>query len=383
VITLSNSRREGIKMPSKYGYLSAIPLIFFSVTLFTATAEAEMYIFKDKSGRTVISDSPPDSVETTEVIKDKSARSSRSSRFRDIEIDLTQKYRPKNDIEKASLSTVTVKTSISQGSGFFINETGYILTNKHVLRMDKAEMKKTEETIGRMDQGIEDDQAAMAVEERQLNGMKTALEDHKRSIERMTDPNAKTTALQNYQRESERYDFYEARFRKRKGDFEEKIAKYRQGKGDLTKKVRMAEQDRKFVILLKDKTVLEANLVSISNDQDLALLKIERCKSPYLRSGATNQLVQGMRVFAIGSPLGDVDSVSSGVLSGYDPDYIRTDARISPGNSGGPLITADGKVIGINTMKRMAGKFEGMGFAIPVTKALQEFGKYLTRINTD
>ncbi|MBM4315723.1 MAG: DUF4124 domain-containing protein, partial [Deltaproteobacteria bacterium] len=214
-------------MPSKSCYLSAIPLIFFSVTLFSATAEAEMYIFKDKSGRTVISDSPPDSAETTEIIKDKSARSSRSSRFRDIEIDLTQKYRPKNDIEKASLSTVTVKTSISQGSGFFIKEKGYILTNKHVLRMDKAEMKKTEETIGRMDQGIEDDQAAMAVEERQLNGMKTVLEDHKRSIERMTDPNAKKTALQNYQRESERYDFYEARFRKRKGEFEEKIAKYR------------------------------------------------------------------------------------------------------------------------------------------------------------
>lgn len=370
-------------MPSKSCYLSAIPLIFFSVTLFSATAEAEMYIFKDKSGRTVISDSPPDSAETTEIIKDKSARSSRSSRFRDIEIDLTQKYRPKNDIEKASLSTVTVKTSISQGSGFFIKEKGYILTNKHVLRMDKAEMKKTEETIGRMDQGIEDDQAAMAVEERQLNGMKTVLEDHKRSIERMTDPNAKKTALQNYQRESERYDFYEARFRKRKGEFEEKIAKYRQGKGDITRKARMAEQDRKFVVLLKDKTALEANLVSISNDQDLALLRIERCKSPYLQSGAANELVQGMRVFAIGSPLGDVDSVSSGVLSGYDPDYIRTDARISPGNSGGPLITADGKVIGINTMKRMAGKFEGMGFAIPVTKALQEFSKYLTGIDKD
>jgi S1-C subfamily serine protease len=85
-----------------------------------------------------------------------------------------------------------------------------------------------------------------------------------------------------------------------------------------------------------------------------------------------------MRVFAIGSPLGVGDSVSSGVISGYDNDYIRTDAKIYFGNSGGPLITADGKVIGINTLKLMTQKFEGMGFAIPVRRAFQEFNKYLT-----
>ncbi|MFH1410537.1 MAG: trypsin-like peptidase domain-containing protein [Patescibacteria group bacterium] len=341
------------------------------------TAEAEIYIYKNKSGNMVITDTPPENVEKMEIIKDSGRTSSRSSGFRDIAMDLTEKYRPKDNIEKASLSTVTVKTSIGQGSGFFINENGYILTNKHVLRVDKTEMKKRKEDIGRVDQRIEDYQAAMAMEEKQLKEMKIALDEYKSNIERMRNPNAKRMALQNYQRESERYDFYEAQLRKRKSEFEEKISKYRQEKGELTKKARLAEHDRQFLVLLKDKTELEANLVSVSNDQDLALLRIDRCKSPYLQSGATNQLIQGMRVFAIGSPLGDVDSVSSGVLSGYDPDYIRTDVKISPGNSGGPLITADGKVIGINTMKRMAGKIEGLGFAIPVTKALQEFNKYL------
>jgi S1-C subfamily serine protease len=345
--------------------------------LFRATAEAEIYIYKDKSGNMVITDSPPDNVGKMEIIKDKGGTSSRASGFRDIEMDLTEKYRPKSDIEKASLSTVTIKTSIRQGSGFFINENGYILTNKHVLRLDETEMKKTEEDIGRADQGVEDYHTIMAEEEKQLKGMKIDLDEYKSNIERMRNPNAKATALQSYQRQSEQYDFYEARLRKRKSESEEKILKYRQEKGELTKKARMAEHDRKFVVLLKDKTELEANLVSVSNDHDLALLKIDRCRSPYLQSGAPNQFIQGMRVFAIGSPLGDVDSVSSGVLSGYDHDYIRTDARISPGNSGGPLITADGKVIGINTMKRIAGKFEGLGFAIPVTKALQEFSKYL------
>jgi serine protease Do len=368
-----------------YQYISRKALLSVNALLFLVLilafvegmAQAEIYIYKDKSGNMVITDSPPDNVGKMEIIKDKGGTSSRSSGFRDIEKDLTEKYRPKSDIEKASLSTVTIKTSIRQGSGFFINENGYILTNKHVLRLDEAELKKTEEDIGRADQRIEDDQAIMAEEEKQLKGMKIDLDEYKKNIERMRDSNAKTTALQSYQRQSDQYDSYEARLRKRKSEFEEKISKYRQEKGELTKKARMAEHDRKFVVLLKDKTELEANFVSVSNNHDLALLRIDRCRSPYLQSGAPNQFIQGMRVFAIGSPLGDVDSVSSGVLSGYDHDYIRTDARISPGNSGGPLITADGKVIGINTMKRMAGKFEGLGFAIPVTKALQEFNRYL------
>ncbi|MBU1713626.1 MAG: trypsin-like peptidase domain-containing protein [Proteobacteria bacterium] len=365
-------------MRRKYCYLSVMPLLFFCVMLFRATAEAEIYIYKDKNGNMVITDSPPpDNVGKMEIIKDKGGTSSKPSGFRDIEMDLTDKYRPKSDIEKASLSTVTIKTSIRQGSGFFINENGYILTNKHLLRLNETEMKKTEEDIGRADQWIEDYHATMTGEEKQLKGMKISLDEYKSNIERMRNPNARATALQSYQRQSEQYDFYEARFRKRKSEFEEKISKYRREKGELTKKTRMAEHDRKFVVLLKDKTALEANLVSVSNDLDLALLRIDQCRSPYLQSGAPNQFIQGMRVFAIGSPLGDVDSVSSGVLSGYDRDYIRTDARISPGNSGGPLITDDGKVIGINTMMRISGKFEGLGFAIPVTKALQEFSKHL------
>jgi S1-C subfamily serine protease len=193
----------------------------------------------------------------------------------------------------------------------------------------------------------------------------------------MTDPNAQIIATQHYRNQSAQYDFYEAQLRKRKNEFEEKKWKYQQEKWEFTNKARMAKHDRQFIVILKDKTELEANLVSVSNDHDLALLKVEGCKSPYLQSGTQKEIIQGMGVFAIGSPLGLGDSVCSGVISGYDHDYIRTDAKIYPGNSGGPLITADGKVIGINTLKLITQKFEGMGFAIPVRKAFQEFNKYL------
>lgn len=380
-------KRKEIVLNREYSYqslskkallsINAILVLFLILVFSEGKAEADIYQYKDKNGNWVLTNSPPGNVENMEIIKNKDGRFSRSSGFRDIEKDLTEKYRPKSDIEKASLSTVTIKASIGQGSGFFINENGYILTNKHVLRVDETQMKKTEEFIARVEKRIEDDEATIAEAEKRLRRMRSDLDDYKASIDRMTDPNAQIIAMQKYKSQSAQYDFDEAQLRKRKNEFEEKISKYRQEKGEFTKKARMAKHDRQFIVILKDKTELEANLVSVSNDHDLALLKIDGCKSPYIQSGAQNQLIQGMGVFAIGSPLGVVDSVSSGVLSGYDNDYIRTDAKIYPGNSGGPLITADGKVIGINTLKVITQKFEGIGFAIPVKRAFQEFSKYL------
>jgi len=376
---IAENRGYSYQYISKKALLSvnAILVLFLILVFSEGKAEADIYQYKDKNGNWVLTDSPPGNVENMEIIKNKDRRSSRSSGFRDIEKELTEKYRPKTDIEKASLSTVTIKTSIGQGSGFFINENGYILTNKHVLRVDETEMKKAEEFIARVDNRIEDDEATIAEAENRLRRMRSNLDDYKASIDRMTDPNAQIIAMQKYRSQSAQYDFDEAQLRKRKNEFEEKISKYRQEKGEFTKKARMAKHDRQFIVILKDKTELEANLVSVSNDYDLALLKIDGCKSPYIQSGAQKEITQGMGVFAIGSPLGVVDSVSSGVLSGYDNDYIRTDAKIYPGNSGGPLITADGKVIGINTLKLITQKFEGIGFAIPVRSAFQEFNKYL------
>ena len=357
--------------------LNAILVVFLILVFGEGKAEADFYKYKDKRGNWVFTDSPPGNVPNMEIIENKDGRSSRSSGFKDIEKDLTEKYRPKSDIEKASLSTVTIKTSMGLGSGFFINENGYILTNKHVLRGDENQIKKTEEFMTRVDNAIDADEATMAEEENRLRKMRSDLEDYRASIDRMTNPDAQIIAMQNYRNQSAQYDFYEAQLRKRKNEFEEKKTKYRQEKWEFTNKTRTAKHDRQFIVILKDQTELEANLVSVSSDHDLALLKIEGCKSPYLQSGTQKEIIQGMGVFAIGSPLGLGDSVCSGVISGYDQDYIRTDAKIYPGNSGGPLITTDGKVIGINTLKLITHKFEGMGFAIPVQKALQEFNKYL------
>jgi serine protease Do len=120
--------------------------------------------------------------------------------------------------------------------------------------------------------------------------------------------------------------------------------------------------------------VLEAKLVGVHKETDLALLKIDDKDLPTLVLLAQQRPRVGQLVFAIGSPEGLQNSVTMGVVSAVarqaDPEkpitYIQTDAPINPGNSGGPLVDMNGSVVGINTfILSSGGGSEGLGFAIP------------------
>ncbi|MGA8538882.1 MAG: trypsin-like peptidase domain-containing protein [Terriglobales bacterium] len=120
--------------------------------------------------------------------------------------------------------------------------------------------------------------------------------------------------------------------------------------------------------------IVEARLIGMHKETDLALLKIEQTGLPTLSLGNHRPVHQGQLVFALGSPEGFENSVTMGVVSSVarqaDPSrplvYIQTDAPINPGNSGGPLVDADGYVVGINTfIFSSGGGSEGLGFAIP------------------
>jgi len=119
---------------------------------------------------------------------------------------------------------------------------------------------------------------------------------------------------------------------------------------------------------------LEAGVVGVARELDLALLKVEAKGLPALPIGKYANLRQGEMVFAFGSPEGLRNSVTMGLVSSVarqlDPDsplvFIQTDAPINPGNSGGPLVNADGELVGINTLiLSQSGGNEGLGFAIP------------------
>lgn len=119
---------------------------------------------------------------------------------------------------------------------------------------------------------------------------------------------------------------------------------------------------------------VDARVLGIDRESDLALLKIEAENLPVLPFGDSDKLRQGDLVLAIGSPLGLRNSVSMGVVSAAgraisDDNpilYIQTDASINPGNSGGALVDHDGFLIGVNSfIVSQSGGNEGIGFAIP------------------
>jgi serine protease Do len=121
---------------------------------------------------------------------------------------------------------------------------------------------------------------------------------------------------------------------------------------------------------------VEATLVGMFKEVDLALIKIPADRLPALKFADYRKLRQGQVVFAFGSRHGLGNSMSMGVVSSVarqpDPDspfvYIQTDAPINPGDSGGPLVNTAGEIVGLDTfILTQSGGSEGVGFAISST----------------
>ena len=155
------------------------------------------------------------------------------------------------------------------------------------------------------------------------------------------------------------------------------------------------ERARNVYVEFSDGNRVPAKIVGTDLNADVALLKIdpEGLTLTPLRLGASHDLRVGAPVAAIGSPFGEQQSLSIGVISALDRDIesltqfrigdaIQTDAAINRGNSGGPLLDARGRVLGINSqIKSSSGGGEGVGFAVPVDTvrrsldSLREAGK--------
>lgn len=211
----------------------------------------------------------------------------------DLNDRLIRSIQPANLIEKACAGTVVVHSGFGKGTGFFINDAGYILTNKHVIRATDKQEASTEK------------------------------------------------------------------------------------KFDYLYKQSLAGLNKSFKIELADGQTHYVSLVATSDTLDLALLKLAHFRTPFIQPASKRRLPQGEHVYAIGNPINLRHSVAKGIISGYQGSYVKTDAKIYPGNSGGPLVTQSGEVVGINTFKQITHKFEGLGFAISIHEALREFSAYL------
>lgn len=155
----------------------------------------------------------------------------------------------------------------------------------------------------------------------------------------------------------------------------------------LTNKHVIDDIGAEYTVILNDGRRFAARLLTRDPINDIAILKIDAKKLPYLKLGDTRNLELGQGVIAIGNALGIFrNTVSLGIVSGLsraitaqsDPDapqqemrgLIQTDAAINPGNSGGPLVDRSGRVIGVNVA--IISGAQSISFAIPVNTAKRD-----------
>ena len=134
-------------------------------------------------------------------------------------------------------------------------------------------------------------------------------------------------------------------------------------------------------VTLNNKKTFKAKLVGTDPSTDLAVIKIEAKGLPFLLYGNSDDIKVGQWVLAVGYPLTLETTVTAGIISAKGrtleinrrqsttpvESFLQTDAAVNPGNSGGPLITTEGKMIGINSaIASPTGAFAGYSFTIPV-----------------
>ena len=143
------------------------------------------------------------------------------------------------------------------------------------------------------------------------------------------------------------------------------------------------------VKLYGDEAEYEATVVGSDEQTDLAVIKIEKTGLVAAELGDSDSVQVGEFAMAIGNPLGLQSSISCGIISAKNREVedsetgtiynlIQTDAAINSGNSGGALVNADGKVIGINTLKLSGTGVEGIGFAIPINSTIDVYNELKT-----
>lgn len=268
---------------------------------------------------------------------------------------LARTHVARNPIEAARNSTVFIKTAWgSQGSGFMIDSRCHIVTNKHVIRIDPKQMGdaiKNDPTF----------QAKVLQHMYQLRSRISELRMH-----------AQALSARGNHREAAKYE-------KQADRLEDELANFPETLNDnIDETLEDAAFDANyehFVVKLVDGSEFEVYSSELSDNYDLALFRLSASDCPFIEKGDSRSLAHGQKLFTVGNPVGLNYSVTSGVFSGYrnlaGQKALQTDAPINPGNSGGPLITEDGKVIGVNTAI-LAGA-QGIGFAIPIEAVFSEF----------
>lgn len=335
------------------------------------SADAVVYRYK-KNGVWHFTDNPTE-VPTEQMDGQTIAASPETSPGTDLKNQLVAALKPTNEIETAVLATVAVETAFGYGTGFFISGDGYILTNKHVIRKLTGPGTADDPTFANKAEALDRYEAQIDAEARKMAQVQDDLEDFRRFLDSQPESPSRQFNETRYEERMRQFkswqksiDEHRQKLKSERSAFEATLLQQRVD-------TNLAGLNRNFTIYLADNTPLYAYVVDISKTHDLALLKVDGYATPFLKPGNPYATAQGEPVYAIGNPAKLRNSVTSGVVSGFEGPFVKTNAQIYPGNSGGPLVTSDGRAIGINTFKTLTRKFEGLGFAISITVALDAF----------
>lgn len=256
-----------------------------------------------------------------------------------------------NPLEAARSATVLIKTGWSIGSGFIIDANCHVITNRHVVETDGARVANTLT----QDPGTRE---RLANARQQLVLSIDKEEDLRRALEGRPGTNLEQAEL----------DRHIAQMREELADLSLHLEQ------NITQRVEAAGRAG-FTAVLVDGREFNSLHADFADAADLAVFQLPAAGCPYIPVARSTQLAIGQRLYSIGNPSGLTYSVTSGVFSGERLQgatrLLQTDAPINPGNSGGPLVTEEGRVIGINTMVLRG--TQGIGFAIPIESALDGF----------
>jgi len=350
--------KEIVMKPFKHAGAGAL-LLLLCFSLCASDLSAKIYRYKDREGRWVYTNEPSLLPAVGEEVEEDAGRSEPAD-GEDLKKRLWEKIPPRNKIEEARNAVVAIKSTKGRGSGFFITEDGYILTNKHVV------------------QATEKEKAEITEKEKLIEEAKKELNHEGERILRARKVLSRLRDHPGYKEKKRKVEAWTEDYEKRRRRFEERLREFWSWRENI-----LSPGD--FRAVLADGTELPCAIIAVSYGYDLALLKVSGYRTPFISPGNVNGLAHGQSLFAIGNPSVEKfllrHTVTSGIFSGRrkmgDRIYIQTNAQINPGNSGGALVTREGKVIGINTWKVVGEKVEGLGFAIPIDTALKEFKTFL------
>jgi S1-C subfamily serine protease len=338
---------------------------------------AQVYKYQDEHGRWHFSDKPvTKDYKPVTSLKQSTGSSDKGPTIADLRETLFERFNPATKIDEASLSVVTVQTNVGSGSGFFITDNAYLITNRHVIRPSTSTgWKEAESSLQDRKEQLQNYESRLQDDTRSLRDMQRNIKDNQSYIE---SGKASRSEVERFNRYVKDYERHKRRHEKNDRKFRRMEKEYKRAQSEFGFAGSVSSFSKTFTIVLKDGSEYKARLVKVSKNYDLALLKLDKYKTPFLSLAKRSRPRQGAKVFAIGSPLGISDSLTTGIVTKSGRDQIFTDAQILPGNSGGPLVNSEGIVLGVNTaVLSQTRNTDGLGLAIYSRIIKDEFARNL------